>query len=59
MIGKTIKKIDKYLDSNNLSKEEKLRLLEIKAELEITKEQSRIIYLISFLMKIVTGFLDD
>ena len=59
MIGKTIKKIDKYLDSDNLSKEEKLRLLEIKVELEITKEQSRIIYLISFLMKIVTGFLDD
>jgi hypothetical protein len=59
MIEKIIKKIDKYLDSDNLSKEEKLRLLEIKVELEITKEQSRIIYLISFLMKIVTGFLDD
>jgi hypothetical protein len=59
MIGKTIKKIDKYLESDNLSKEEKIRLLEIKRELEITKEQSRIIYLISLLIKIITGLSDD
>ena len=59
MLKNIIKKIDKHLNSDSLSKEEKLRLLEIKRELEIAKEQSRIIYLISILIKIITGFLDD
>lgn len=59
MLKNVIKKIDKYLESDSLSKEEKLRLLEIKRELEITNEQSRIIYLISILIKIITGFLED
>lgn len=54
-----IKKIDKYLESDDLSKEEKLRLLQIKIELQKTKEKSKIIYLISILIKVITGFLDD
>lgn len=58
MLKNIIKKIDKYLESDNLSKEEKLRLLEIKRELEMAKEQSRVIYLISILIKIITGFSD-
>lgn len=59
MLQNIIKKIDKHLESDSLSQEEKLRLLEIKIELEITKEQSRIIYLIGVLIKIITGFLED
>lgn len=59
MLKNIIKKIDKHLKSDSLSKEERLRLLEIKEELNKTKEQSRIIYLISILIKIITGFLED
>jgi hypothetical protein len=59
MLKNIIEKIDEYLNSDSLSKEERLRLLEIKKELEIAKEQSRVIYLISILIKIITGFLDD
>ena len=59
MLQNIIQKIDKHLESDGLSKEEKLRLLEIKEELEKTKEKSRIIYLIGILIKFITGFLDD